>query len=277
MPAYSSSQEVSCSNAAHMSNAGGVWYNELVADIPAQNQVFLSWWMWIDTFPMNTASAANWKTVWMMNSGTTDYDLTLPTFFGSGANGMYGSNYLGSACSSGYSDWTVPNMSTGTWLRTWVYVDATSDGKYIQSWSLSNSGVAQNATSANSAGCWFNGAESFAKVYFNGYMGVYNSTVSNAYFDDIYIAYGPNAMARVEIGNASTYNACTNLTMVTPTSWGASSITATVRQGSFGSAASAYLYVTDATGTPNANGYPVTFGGGGGSTAPAIPSGLHLE
>jgi hypothetical protein len=275
MPSYSTGQKVSGNMAAHMSNANKIWYNELVASIPAQNQVFLSWWMWIDTVPANTSSAANWKTVWIMNSGTTDYDFTLPTFFGSGNNGMYGSNYLGDNC-GGYGDWSVPTLSTGTWLRTWVFLDGSSDGKYLQSWSLSNSGVVQSATSSNSASsCWFNGAESFAQVYFNGYMGVYNSTVSNAYFDDIYIAYGPNAMARVEIGNASTYNACTNLTMVTPTSWGASSIAATVRQGSFGSSASAYLYVVDATGTPNANGYPVTFGGG--SSTPAIPGGLHLE
>jgi hypothetical protein len=188
---------------------------------------------------------------------------------------MYGSNFLADTC-GGWADWNVPNMPSGTWIRTWVYVDATSDGNYLQSWSFSNSGVVQNATSANSASsCWFNGTESFARVYINGYMGVYTSTVSNAYFDDVYIAYGPNAMARVEIGNASTYNACTNLTMVTPTSWGTSAITATVWQVSYGYSGSAYLYVTDATGTPNANGYPITFGGG--SSLPAIPSGLHLQ
>lgn len=275
LPTYSTSQKVSGSKAVHMSNAGGVWYNELVKNIPAQNQVFMSWWMWIDTFPMNTASMGNWKVMWLMNSGTTDYDLYAPAYWSSGS-GIYGSNYLGNSC-GGYGDYSIPKMTTGAWKRTWQFVDASSSGKYIQSWELTSSGVVQDATSANSASsCWFNGAESFAKVYINGYMGVYDSTVSNAYFDDLYIAYGPNAMARVEIGNASTYNACTNLTMVTPTSWGASSITATVRQGSFGSSAAAYLYVVDATGTANANGYPVTFGGGS-SSAPAIPGGFHLQ
>jgi hypothetical protein len=48
-----------------------------------------------------------------------------------------------------------------------------------------------------------------------------------------------------------------------------------VRQGSFGSSGSAYLYVVDASGASNANGYPITFGGG--STGPAIPTGLHLQ
>jgi hypothetical protein len=274
-PTYSNAEKVSGNLAAHMTNANGVWDSRIVAAIPQQNQVFISWWMWIDQMPINEGTSANWKTIWLMNTGTTDYDLTLPTYFGTGVNGLYGSNYLGNNCSSGYSDWAVPSMSTGAWLRSWVFVDGTSDGKYIQSWALTPSGVAQAATSSNSASsCWFNGAESFAQVYINGNMAT-GSCCSNAYFDDIYIAYGPNAMARVEIGNAATYNACTNLTIVTPTSWSGSSITATVRQGSFGSSASAYLYVLDATGTPNANGYPVTFGAS--SSAPATPSGLHLQ
>jgi hypothetical protein len=273
VPVYSNSQKVSGNLAAHMTSAGANFYNRLVAAIPKQNKVFMSWWMWVDAWPINDSSGnPNWKVIWLMNSGTTDYDLTIPTYLSAGG-GLYGSNYLTSSC-GGYAEWTVPAMSLGSWKRTWVLADATSDGKYIQSWELTGSGVQQDATSSNSASsCWFNGAESFSQVYINGYMGIVNT--SNAYFDDIYIAYGDNAMARVEIGNASTYNACTNLTIATPTSWGASSITATVRQGSFGSSGSAYLYVVDASGASNANGYPITFGGG--STGPAIPTGLHLQ
>lgn len=83
---------------------------------------------------------------------------------------------------------------------------------------------------------------------------------SLVFTDDVYIATGDGARARVEIGNASTYTACTNLAIITPTSWGNTSITATVRQGSFTSG-SAYLYVTDASGVTETNGLPITIGG----------------
>ena len=92
---------------------------------------------------------------------------------------------------------------------------------------------------------------------------------SLVFTDDVYVATGDGARARVEIGNASTYTASTNLALITPTAWGDTSITATVRQGSFSDEESAYLYVVHADGTMNANGYPVTIGSG----APAHAAG----
>lgn len=92
---------------------------------------------------------------------------------------------------------------------------------------------------------------------------------SLVFTDDVYVATGDGARARVEIGNASTYTASTNLALITPTAWSDTSITATVRQGSFSDEESAYLYVVHADGTMNANGYPVTIGSG----APAHAAG----
>jgi hypothetical protein len=288
VPVYSNAQKVSGNLSALMvGGANGDYYNRLIAAIPSATQVFVSSWMWIDYMPVVPGLGVNWKSIWMMDTGTADKDLLIPLYLGGAGSqtgsftGEYGGNWL-----NPYADYSGPTLTTGHWLRTWIFADGTSDGKYVQSWELTSSGVVQDATSANSNpnvcgnGPWFNftgGSSSWQTIYFNGYMpdGYTQGQNSHAHFDDIYIATGPNAMARVEIGNASTYKACTNLTIVTPTSWSASSITATVRQGSFGSSGSAYLYVLDASGTPNANGYPITFGGG--STAPAIPTGLHQE
>ena len=94
-----------------------------------------------------------------------------------------------------------------------------------------------------------------------------------AYYDDVYVATGDGARARVEMGNASTYSASTNLALITPTAWGDTSITATVRQGQFDAEDSAYLYVVHADGTVNATGYPVTIGAG----APAQAAGGRLS
>ncbi len=63
-------------------------------------------------------------------------------------------------------------------------------------------------------------------------------------------------------GSTSTFTNATNCAVITPTSWGDTSIVATVRQGSFGSSDSAYLFVIDSDGVAS-SGYAVTFGSGG--------------
>lgn len=74
-------------------------------------------------------------------------------------------------------------------------------------------------------------------------------------YDDIYIATGPGARARVEIGDAATYAACKNIAISTATSWSDIYITAVVRPGSFVDFSKAYLYVFDSAGNVNAQGF----------------------
>ncbi len=85
----------------------------------------------------------------------------------------------------------------------------------------------------------------------------------NFVMDDIYVAIGPNACARVEIGNAPTYAACTRLTLATTgapgNEWSDTSIRATIRQGVFTEEQlrGGYLYITDGQGRVNAEGFPL--------------------
>jgi hypothetical protein len=76
-------------------------------------------------------------------------------------------------------------------------------------------------------------------------------------FDDVYI---DTTQARVEIGNAATFNSCTHREIQIPTAWSGTSITVTANQGSFENGKTAYLYVIDADGNVNAQGYPIMFG-----------------
>ena len=97
----------------------------------------------------------------------------------------------------------------------------------------------------------------------NGVNAAYDS-MTRAYYDDVYLATGADAAARVEIGNASTYSACTKLAIATPTSWADTSVTATVREGSFDNGDSVYLYVIDKDNAPSAGYGPITLGSGSG-------------
>lgn len=69
---------------------------------------------------------------------------------------------------------------------------------------------------------------------------------NDVYFDDIYIT---PTFARIEIGNASTYAACTHREIQIPTAWTATSVTVTANTGSFTDAETVYLFVIDADGT----------------------------
>lgn len=83
------------------------------------------------------------------------------------------------------------------------------------------------------------------------------------YWVDIYYDH---SLQRILIGNASTLSACTTLREVQiPSTWSDTSITATVNQGGFADAATAYLYVFDATGAAS-SGYLITFGSSGADT-----------
>ncbi len=95
--------------------------------------------------------------------------------------------------------------------------------------------------------------------------------------DDVYVATGPAAAARVEIGDAPTYSSSTRLALSTPTTWADGSIQATFREGTFSSGSDAYLYVTDANGVVNVDGYPITVGTTSGTTAAPQAPQLSVE
>lgn len=76
-------------------------------------------------------------------------------------------------------------------------------------------------------------------------------------YDDIYIDAGKYAWARIALGNEAKWNDCTIREYQIPSAWSATSITATVNQGAFKNCDTAYVYVVDANGVYNTNGYMV--------------------
>ena len=105
---------------------------------------------------------------------------------------------------------------------------------------------------------------------FWGYQRHTNGSQFNIYTDDIYI---DDTLARVEIGNAQTWGACTRREIQIPSSWSNNSITVKINQGMMPDGR-AYLFVVDGSGT-SSPGYPISFGGGD-SQPPASPSGVNI-
>jgi hypothetical protein len=95
------------------------------------------------------------------------------------------------------------------------------------------------------------------RIHINGYGRV----APNCYptFDDVYIAQGAYAQARVEIGNNSNYLNCTKLAISTHTNWVATSITSTIRGGNFTNGEDVYVFVIDSDGNISSGDGPYTF------------------
>ena len=99
----------------------------------------------------------------------------------------------------------------------------------------------------------------FTKFFIGHYFRTNNAAGAawmDRYWDELYV---DNTLARVEIGNASSWDACTHREIQIPSTWSQDTVTVTVRQGTFAPAANAFLFVVDSSGTPSA-GYPVQFG-----------------
>ncbi len=159
----------------------------------------------------------------------------------------------------------------GRWVRWEVYAVADRTDGLIQQWQMdsANARAAWGSPSPLTGPTVNSTGQTWTAIDFPYYGR--GDTNSQTYYDDIYVATGSGARARVEIGNNATYSSCTNLTVCTPTSWSDTSITATVRGGSFTSG-TAYLFVTDASGVTSA-GKEITFGSGSSPSTPTIRSG----
>lgn len=93
--------------------------------------------------------------------------------------------------------------------------------------------------------------------------GITNATV---WFDDMYVQY--NTPARVELCSGSTWSNRGKCEIQVPSSWGTSSVAATVNTGSFSSGSTAYFYVVDSSGVANSTGYSVKIGNSVSSSTP---------
>jgi len=254
---YSDSYSVS-GDLSFMADYSTTWRNFISKNLQNSREIFFSWWQFVPTdsnWPgENTTDGMNWKIMWVLGPDTTHNDIYSPVILETSA--LFGSNDQ----SPGYHKYIDRNhFKKGEWLRQSVYfkgstTSTSNDGK-VYYWYTNETGhnneLADNtANNLKESGGW-------SILHVNGYGR--QTPNCRTYMDDVYIASGDNARARVEIGNSSNYNDCTNLVILTPTSWSDTSITATINQGSFQPGEQAYLYVIDSNGNIS-NGYPITIG-----------------
>jgi len=267
-PRYSNSTSVS----GHFSFRADQSVHYLVyaqANLPANTRdIFMSWWLFLPAgtnYPGESDDdGINWKQAWIQGDSTTDDDLVVPTKLGGSAWYITGND-------TPYMNWTTVDFVKGEWkqLMVWVKGGHQGDGEF-KFWDLTDQGLYVREDDSNINTMNSDGVRE--KVRINGY----GRRTSNCYptFDDVYIATGPSAQARVQIGNNSSYNDCTNLAILTPQSWNGSSISAIVNQGSIPNG-SAFLFVVDSDGLVS-DGYPISIGDSS-SELPSAPTNLVIQ
>jgi len=269
-PYYTDSSSVSGSLA--MQSDQSVHWNVLAGVyLPAgTTQVFVSWWLYLpagDNFPGEPIQDTNWKQMWITGQDTTDDDLVVPTLLSSD-----GSAWFINGNDSPYAHWITMPFVKGEWKHLWSWVNGgyAGDGQ-VHFWESGVSPVVthvydNNVTVLDTGGF-------FERVLVNGYGRV----TSNCHptFDDVYIAAGPYARARVEIGNQPVYNQCTKLAISTPTSWSNTQIVFSLKAGGFSSGETVYLFVTDANGEIS-TGVPLIISSADDSISPSPPSSLRI-
>ena len=86
-----------------------------------------------------------------------------------------------------------------------------------------------------------------------------------SFWDELYVDTTP---ARVEIGDAPTWNACTHREIQVPFAWDNTGISFVVNRGTFPPNSSAYLYIVDGNGSDSVVGYPINIGEGDEDAGP---------
>lgn len=266
--------------------------NRMILDFSNTTEVFYSYWTMVPmdkNVPGDNATGRNpigpnWKQAWLAGPGSwpdSDYISVVVlanSFTGNDIGGMGYDDMTTYNGRSRYPDdthsgeswwWSTNDWIKGQWKRFDGYHKGGQTTGIVILTELTSSGPVNRISGSNTF-TLLNG-HYWSRMSIPGY-GRGNTTNGMVAYDDVYLATGPGARARVEIGNASMYNRSNNLAIATATSWSDTSVQATIRQGSFQSGTQAYLYVIDMNGNANAQGYPITIGQSSGSMA--APQGL---
>lgn len=275
-PKYSTRSALSGTKAFEAQPSAGIEAgNNMQTFLPVDSHdFFLSWWCFVPSdspFPGegNLTLDGNWKILWVSqdalwnNSNDTFFATVIssppvrpwavPTYFEWKISG----NTV--AWTQDLSGANKPVMTKGQWKRFWWWEHDDGTTGAAGAWELTASGVKTLASMTGSrtlkpGGFW-------QRVSVNGYV---RNPPDNSIqmFDDVYVAAGPNAQARIEIGTGCTggvYTACTNLSVSTVNSWSDGTVTATARLG--GLSGTAHIFLFDGNGLYNSSGYPVKIGG----------------
>ena len=238
-------------------------------------------WSRLDTFVDSNVANAPQYTLTANNSVLGTYNSSPSQSWIINTLGGLGADFDNDATPT----WNISNVVNN---GTHVVITTPTPNSYETGDKVTISGVV-GPTGVN--GTWIITVIDNYNFYLDDYLATLPAYVSGGVitFDDPVVDWGEiyadDTQARVEICNASTFSNSNHCEIQIPqTTWAdngqtnGATLQIKVNQGSFPDGSSQYLYVVDASGTPNAVGKQITFGSGGVSdtVAPSAPSGLSV-
>ena len=234
---------------------------------------FIQYWVKLDSFDWgtglygsNSQHLSNIKFLRLWNPGSitenfyTAFDWSL-----NGNSVSYPENVQGATMNYYDSPFSKSSLSDNQWhLLQFEFIDSSSPGSADAVFKVWHNGqLVENRT-----GFVGRTTSDLKRPFFIGFYSAWGPNTAlgettrepnDYYMDDVYAA---PTLARVELGNASTYDACTHREIQVPSAWSDTSITITPDKGSFSDSDNAYLFVVNADGVPSA-GYELTGGNPG--------------
>ena len=246
----------------------------VVTGVSTTKQMYVTWWIYTWLSASTQGSVQNTQNKWcrmLSGSGLTWGDSGQGTVIW--APWPLVDAYDFSSGDFGVVSYSAPGVPATTWSRQEMLFDSTGAANSSPAVTVGVNGVYDSYTpnwsgAGISAPGWvINTIAGLGADFDNGNTPTF--VEPEVEWGEI---YADNTFSRVEVCSGSTWAARSHCEIQIPSAWSATSATVTVNQGSFSSGASAYLYVVDSTNTANSSGYPVTFGSGGGGSAPPMPS-----
>lgn len=162
----------------------------------------------------------------------------------------------------------------GAWNHVRTMIDVGTEGNadgILKVW-LNGSKVLD--VSANFVGVGLSNVSFFNNFQVGKYLGntALSTTETTIYYSEVYY---DDSWNRVEVCDAATYAACSHTEIQPFSAWSDSSVTVSLNQGSFPTGQT-YLYVIDADGNVNANGFLINIDSAD-KIAPSAPSGLSVN
>jgi hypothetical protein len=250
----------------------------MVASLPVKaNQIFVSYSIYLPpgaTFSGASAtktwpSVPSWKMAWAMdteggfgNDGRAN--IILPNSNGNGNFAIDGNagDLLQSIPPATYRGYTMTPSSPSAFKNYWDWDHPNSmafmlkpDAANLLStsgeiyWRIANSQNKLTEQSITNVVAALTGTSMrYDIVNFPGWWGNGDSANFQAIYDNVYIAYGSNVKARVELTDSATYASSTKIYPVPYTQWTDTQIVVSTKAINLKNIDNMYLYVTDASG-----------------------------
>jgi hypothetical protein len=242
-------------------------------------KMYLNFWSYVDVLGTADGTSPSYqiKFVQTAKDWSPGNPIVLPTYefshwqYGSPPNsGWYNksfqANYWDGGGSSTSFSFPRDSFKTPGWYQISVQTDFGAIGSANGSTKMwvSKPGLSDAYSVVSNSGVKYVVASGYPDyIKFGWYAGSYfptsmNTFTTTLYYDNIYI---DNSWARVEIGDADTYDNCMHREIQIPVTWETGHISLKVNPGSFNLNDNVFLYVFDESGTCNAKGYSIKIGG----------------